>query len=201
MNIYFSDYKDGYFVSDYDNCVAHARYERDWAGHHHINVYCLDLDKKRIDIAAIVFADSVHKASLPGDFEDEIPANAIPLNQTVRIIGKVYYNNYRKIDVFGLQTLGNVSATASHTVSQIEANCCEDIEVAVEAQFGANQDQYWNWYEFSDGVATTIADLENDLTDSQVPKNHTLLLFGKGDDYFGDPKINARLMLFADNID
>jgi uncharacterized protein YdeI (BOF family) len=136
------------------------------------------------------------------DFEDEIPAAAIPQNTTVRIIGKVINSSYRKIDVYGLQTLGDVSAQPDRTVGEISNDCCDGQEVAVKGAIGAQDMDYptWNVWDFSDNSDTTKADLENDLTSSQIPQNRTFLLYGQGGSLFGTPKINARLMLFAANI-
>ena len=136
------------------------------------------------------------------DFEDEIPKVAIPRDTTVQIIGRVETNQrgIEKIDVYGLQTKGNVSATADTTVQQVESGSKDGQFIAVEGQFGTQDYGPWMWYNFSDSTGTTIADLENALTDSQIPKNQTLLLYGQGDEDFGQNKINAKLMLFAANI-
>ena len=139
------------------------------------------------------------------DFEDEIPTAAIPQNTLVRIIGDVEEDqnrSLRKIDVYGLQTLGTLPVSPNRTVAEINTGSFADQEVAVKGQFG-NQDTsypFWNVFDFSEGGATTKADLENDLTSAQIPRNRTLLLYGKASDLFGTPKINARLMLFAANI-
>ncbi len=136
------------------------------------------------------------------DFEDQIPAAAIPQDGTVRVIGKAENNNYRKIDVYGIQTLGNVSAQPNRTVAEISGGCCEGQDVAVKGTLGALDENYpgWNIYDFSDGGATIKANLEDDLAGGQAPLDRAILIFGEVSDLFGEPELDADLMLIADNI-
>lgn len=136
------------------------------------------------------------------DFEDEIPTNVIPLNSTVRIIGKVKENNgQRKIDVFGMQTLGTSPATSNATAAQVKSGSLNDQEVSVKGQIGDLIFDEWMLYEYSDGTGTTVVDLENDMTRSQVPQGRTLMIYGKVDGpsawSWTEPKINVRLILVA----
>ena len=90
------------------------------------------------------FSDGTGTITL--DFEDEIPTVAIIQGTTVRIIGKAEENNGGlKIDVYGEQTLGTVSATANATVAQVESDNLKDQEVAVLGKYGDKLDNpgYW----------------------------------------------------------
>jgi uncharacterized protein YdeI (BOF family) len=136
---------------------------------------------------------------IEADFEDYVPLAAIPLNKTVRIIGDVNENNgQRKIDVDGLQTLGSVAAQPDATVAKIKAGDYPDeTAIAVKGEFGNLVADAWNIYEFSDSTGTIDADLENKLSDGQVPRKRTLLLYGQAEQDLGQWKIDAGLMLVA----
>jgi len=65
MKIYLADYGIGYFISDYDSCIEHARYELDWGSDASISVYCLEIGKGQISLVATVVAGGVKKFDDP----------------------------------------------------------------------------------------------------------------------------------------
>ena len=71
MKIYVANYESGFFISDYENCVEHARYELDWVPNGSISVYCIELGKGQMYLVANVVAGGVKKVvPSAADFDD-----------------------------------------------------------------------------------------------------------------------------------
>ena len=140
-------------------------------------------------------------STIPLDFEDEVPAAAIPQNVTVRVLGEPgENNNIHKIEVDALQTLGSVSVGTNATAVEINSGKFEDAEVALIGKFGKLTEEWYLWFDFTDNTGTTTADIgNNDISPSQIPKDRDVWIFGKGGQDFGWNKVDTDYFLVANS--
>ena len=143
------------------------------------------------------FSDSTGTMTL--DFEDEIPASAIPQNVTVRVLGEPgENNNVHKFEVDALQTLGAVSVQTNATAVGINSGSFEDQNVVLIGRFGKLTQEWYLWFDFTDNTGTTTADIgNNDLSESHMPKDRDAAIFGEGGQDFGWNKVDTDYFLIA----
>jgi uncharacterized protein YdeI (BOF family) len=137
--------------------------------------------------------------TIPLDFEDEVPAAAIPQNVTVRVLGEPgENNNIHKIEVDALQTLGGMSVGTNATAVGINSGSFEEQEVALIGRFGKLTEEWYLWFDFTDSTGTTTADIgNNDISPSQIPKDRDVWIFGEGGQDFGWNKVDTDYFLIA----
>jgi uncharacterized protein YdeI (BOF family) len=137
--------------------------------------------------------------SNPLDFDDDIQAAAIPQNVIVRILGEAgENNNIHKFQVDGLQTLGSVSVPVTATAAGVNAGNFGNQQVWLRGQFGDLVHEPWLLFKFTDSTETTEADVgNNDIPASWIPKDHTVMIFGKGGQDFGQYKVDTEYILVA----
>lgn len=141
--------------------------------------------------------------TIPLDFEDEVPASAIPQNATVRVLGEPgENNNIHKIEVDALQILGTVSVQTNATAAGINSGSFEDVDVALIGRFGKLTQEWYLWFDFTDSTGTTTADIgNNDISPSLIPKDRDVWIFGEGGEDFGWNKVDTDYFLIAEDYD
>jgi uncharacterized protein YdeI (BOF family) len=136
---------------------------------------------------------------IPLDFDDELPASAIPQNVTVRILGEPgENNNIHKIQVDALQTLGSVSVQTNATAAGINGGGFENNPVALIGRFGKLTNEWYRWFDFTDNTGTTTSDIgNNDISPSQIPHDRDVWIYGEGGQDFGWNKVDTEYFLVA----
>ena len=138
-------------------------------------------------------------------FDNETPSQAIPLNSTVRIMGKVKRDNgQREIDIEGLESINNLNL---NTITVGQANQRrEDENVVVKGQYKGNVLSgadgnvpwpSWNYYNFEDSTGATLANVQDFVPSKWVPRNRTVTLVGEMDEFFGSPEIQIELTVLT----
>ncbi len=132
------------------------------------------------------------------NFGDSVPAGAIPIGKTVRIVGEAEDG---EVDVHGLQILESLAVEPNATAKGINDNDFVDQDVSLRGQIGNKiaEFDWWNYYQFTDSTGTTTVDLpdEGELTTDLIPQNIICMIYGRAKNST-TPRVDSDYILLSE---